>query len=453
MKISIIGTGYVGLVQGACFADTGNDVICMDIDEQRIATLQKGAIPIYEPGLEELVRQNVREGRLRFTTSLQAAVEESEVIFLCLPTPQAEDGSAELKQILTVVEQIAKIAPTSRGSKLLVSKSTVPVGTTGKLKEIAAQPREISFTISPGQHAKHTLEVASNPEFLKEGSAVADTMKPDRVIIGSTDMRAISVLTELYAPFVRTGAPVLVMDERSAEMVKYAANAFLAMKISFINEIANLCEQVGADVDQVRKGIGVDPRIGSLFLFPGVGFGGSCLPKDVKALIKTSQESGYNFRILQAVDEVNERQKKILVQKIKKHFSGDLPGKSIAVWGLSFKPRTDDIREAPSLSIIKSLLDEGVKVRAHDPVAIPAVRKIFGATIDFFENNYEALKGAEALVIVTEWNEFRRPDFDKMKSLMKQPVIFDGRNIYDPKSMKEQGFVYYGVGRGGKTLE
>ncbi|MGH2568136.1 MAG: UDP-glucose dehydrogenase family protein, partial [Bacteroidota bacterium] len=334
MNISIIGTGYVGLVQGACFADTGNSVVCMDIDERRIATLQGGSIPFYEPGLEELVRHNIREGRLSFTDSLKSAVEASELIFLCLPTPQREDGSAELKEILNVSENIAKhaVAP-----KILVTKSTVPVGTTEKINQLV------------GQHSKHEIEVVANPEFLKEGTAVEDTLKPDRVVIGSKSMRAVSQLTELYAPFVRTGAPVLIMDERSAEMVKYAANAFLATKISFMNEIANLCEAVGADVDQVRKGIGADPRIGALFLFPGVGFGGSCLPKDVKALVKTSEEHRYEVRILRAVDEVNERQKQMLVDKIKLHFKGDLRGKMIALWGLSFKPRTDDIREAPSL--------------------------------------------------------------------------------------------------------
>ena len=434
MKIAIIGTGYVGLVQGACFADSGNDVLCMDINEGRIASLQQGVLPIFEPGLEELVRLNVREGRLRFTTSLQTAVEESELIFLCLPTPPGKDGAADLHNILTVAEQIATLA---NAPKLLISKSTVPVGTCEKIKQIV------------DRKARFEIDVVANPEFLKEGTAVDDTLKPDRIIIGSRNPRSISVLTELYAPFVRTGAPILVMDERSAEMVKYAANAFLATKISFINEIANLCERVGADVELVRKGIGVDPRIGPLFLFPGIGFGGSCLPKDIKALRSTAAEHQYDFKILAAVEEVNERQKRVLVQKLKNHFDGQLRGKTIALWGLSFKPRTDDIREAPALSIIKDLLDEGATVRAHDPVAIPAARALFSTAVDFCENNYEALNGADALLIVTEWNEFRRPDFDRMKSLMKQPVVFDGRNIYDPKSMKEKGFVYYGIGRGG----
>jgi len=434
MKIAIIGTGYVGLVQGACFADSGNDVLCMDINEGRIASLQQGVLPIFEPGLEELVRLNVREGRLRFTTSLQTAVEESELIFLCLPTPPGKDGAADLHNILTVAQQIATLA---NAPKLLISKSTVPVGTCEKIKQIV------------DRKARFEIDVVANPEFLKEGTAVDDTLKPDRIIIGSRNPRSISVLTELYAPFVRTGAPILVMDERSAEMVKYAANAFLATKISFINEIANLCERVGADVELVRKGIGVDPRIGPLFLFPGIGFGGSCLPKDIKALRSTAAEHQYDFKILAAVEEVNERQKRVLVQKLKNHFDGQLRGKTIALWGLSFKPRTDDIREAPALSIIKDLLDEGATVRAHDPVAIPAARALFSTAVDFCENNYEALNGADALLIVTEWNEFRRPNFDRMKSLMKQPVVFDGRNIYDPKTMKEKGFVYYGIGRGG----
>ncbi len=434
MKIAIIGTGYVGLVQGACFADTGNDVLCMDIDERRIASLQRGVLPIFEPGLEELVRLNTREGRLRFTTSLQTAVVESELIFLCLPTPPGKDGAADLHNILTVAEQIATLA---NAPKLLISKSTVPVGTCEQIKQIV------------DRKARFEIDVVANPEFLKEGTAVDDTLKPDRIIIGSRNPRSISVLTELYAPFVRTGAPILVMDERSAEMVKYAANAFLATKISFINEIANLCERVGADVELVRKGIGVDPRIGPLFLFPGIGFGGSCLPKDIKALRSTAAQHQYDFKILAAVEEVNERQKRVLVQKLKNHFDGQLRGKTIALWGLSFKPRTDDIREAPALSIIKDLLDEGATVRAHDPVAIPAARALFSTAVDFCENNYEALNGADALLIVTEWNEFRRPDFDRMKSLMKQPVVFDGRNIYDPKTMTERGFVYYGIGRGG----
>jgi UDPglucose 6-dehydrogenase len=432
MRISIIGTGYVGLVQGACFADTGNQVICMDIDEKKIATLKKGNIPIYEPGLEEMVRKNYQEGRLDFTTSLKQAVEKSEIIFLCLPTPPTENGGADLSHVLNVSEQIAEWV---NGEKLIVSKSTVPVGTVDKIRHIVRKK------------SKYPVDVASNPEFLKEGSALQDSLKPDRVIIGSRSKKAIGILEELYEPFVRTGNPIIVMDERSAEMTKYAANAFLATKISFMNELANLCEEVGADIDWVRKGIGSDPRIGKQFLFPGVGYGGSCFPKDVKALICTAEEHGKELKILRAVNDVNEQQKRMLMRKFEKHYGGALRGKVAAVWGLSFKPQTDDIREAPSLVLINELLEAGVRVRVHDPIAMPPVRALFDDKIDFFENNYEALKGADALFIVTEWNEFRQPDFDKMKRAMRNAVIFDGRNIYDPKEMRERGFVYYGVGR------
>ncbi|MCI0706628.1 MAG: UDP-glucose/GDP-mannose dehydrogenase family protein [Ignavibacteriae bacterium] len=432
MNISIVGTGYVGLVQGACFADTGNDVICMDIDERRINTLKSGGIPIYEPGLEEIVRQNVHEGRLHFTTSLKEAV-ESELIFLCLPTPPQEDGSADLQYILGVSEQIAKLATSA---KILISKSTVPVGTAEKVKKIVTQ------------HSKQQIDVVSNPEFLKEGSAVEDTLKPDRIIIGSKSERANALLSELYEPFVRTGAPILVMDERSAEMVKYAANAFLAAKISFINEIANLCELAGADVDWVRRGIGADQRIGKAFLFPGVGYGGSCFPKDVKALMRTGEEHGYDLKVIKAVNQVNTQQKTVIVEKVKKHFGNNLRDKTFAVWGLSFKPRTDDIREAPSLVILRALRAEGATIRAHDPVAMPIVQAALGSEIELCSNNYDALKGADALIVVTEWNEFRQPDFEKMKKMMKQPIVFDGRNIYDPKTMSERGFIYYSIGRG-----
>jgi UDPglucose 6-dehydrogenase len=432
MNISIIGTGYVGLVQGACFADSGNKVICMDIDEKKINNLKKGIIPIYEPGLEEMVRRCVQEGRLEFTLSLRSAIEKSDIIFLCLPTPQSEDGSADLSRVLQVADQIADL--TSDG-KIVVSKSTVPVGTVDRIKQIMRKK------------GKHAIEVVSNPEFLKEGNAIEDSLKPDRIVIGTKNRRAISVMTELYSPFVRTGNPILVMDERSAELTKYAANAFLATKISFMNELASLCERSGADIDLVRRGMGTDPRIGQQFLFPGVGYGGSCFPKDVKALVKTSQEHEFEFRILRAVDEVNERQKTVLVRKMNRYFNNDLKNKVITMWGLSFKPQTDDIREAPSLVMINSLIEAGAHVRAHDPVAIDAVKAVLGSKIEYFENNYESLKGAEALLIVTEWNEFRRPDFDRMKSLMKRPVVFDGRNIYDPRIMKEKGFVYFGIGR------
>lgn len=431
MNLSIIGTGYVGLVQGACFADTGNTVICMDIDDKKIKSLQKGVISIFEPGLEELVKKNVQDGRLRFTTSLKEAVEKSDIIFLCLPTPPSENGAADLSQVLKVVEQIADLV---EGEKILVSKSTVPVGTVDTIWQILRKKGK-------------NVEVVSNPEFLKEGSAVQDSLKPDRIIIGSRNKRAIEILQELYEPFVRTGNPVLVMDERSAEMTKYAANTFLAARISFMNELANVCERVGADIDLVRKGIGSDPRIGKQFLFPGVGYGGSCFPKDVKALIQMAQEHKYDFRILRSVNEVNEEQKSLMVRKILAHFDNQAKGKLIAVWGLSFKPQTNDIREAPSLVIIKELIAAGAIVHAHDPVANEPAKAIFGKEVEFFDHNYDALEGADALLVVTEWNEFRRPDFGKMKSMMKHAVVFDGRNIYDPKEMKERGFIYYGVGR------
>ena len=435
MEISIIGTGYVGLVQGACFADTGNSVVCMDIDEKKISNLKKGIIPIYEPGLEEMVRRNSQEERLEFTTSLKAAVERGKVIFLCLPTPQSDDGSADLTRVLAVVDQIAMYA---NEYKILVSKSTVPVGTVDRIRQIMKKK------------GKQEVDVVSNPEFLKEGSAVEDSLKPDRIVIGSKSKRAISVLMDVYAPFVRTGNPIMVMDERSAEMTKYAANSFLATKISFMNELANLCDKSGADIEWVRKGMGSDPRIGQRFLFAGVGYGGSCFPKDVKALVKTAQEHEYEFKILRAVDEVNERQKRLIVKKMLRHFNNQIQQKVITLWGLSFKPQTDDIREAPAVVIINALLELGAKIRAHDPIAIPKMRALFGGKVEFFDNNYDALKGADALAVITEWNEFRRPDFDRMKSLMKRPVIFDGRNIYDPKLMKEKGFVYFGIGRNGE---
>jgi len=434
MKISIIGTGYVGLVQGAVFADTGNDVVCMDIDEDKIRTLREGVMPIYEPGLEELVKRNAHEGRLKFTTSLEEAVQASNVVFLCLPTPESEDGSADLSHVIDVV---TKIADLTDDGKVVVSKSTVPVGTVNRIKRILADK------------GKTAIPVVSNPEFLKEGAAVQDSLKPDRIIIGSTDERAIAMMNELYAPFVRTGNPIVVMDERSAEMTKYAANAYLATKISFMNELANLCELTGADVDWVRKGMGFDPRIGQQFLFAGVGYGGSCFPKDVKALVKTGDEQKYDFRILRAVDEVNEKQKLLAVNKLLKHYQGDLKGRIVTIWGLSFKPNTDDMRMAPSMTIIQALLEAGARVQAHDPVALREARKVLGEKVKFYESNYEALTGSEALIVVTEWNEFRRPDFPRMKSLMKSPVIIDGRNIYDPKKMVENGFIYYGIGRKG----
>ena len=432
MKIAIIGTGYVGLVQGAVFADSGNDVICMDIDEKKINSLKKGVIPIYEPGLEEMVQRGQHEGRLKFTTSLKDAISKSEIILLCLPTPQSEDGSADLTHVLKVAEDIADQID---DSKIIVSKSTVPVGTVDKIRQVMRKK------------GKTTVEVVSNPEFLKEGAAIQDSTKPDRIVIGSRSKRAVSVMTELYAPFVRTGNPILVMDERSAEMTKYAANAFLATKISFMNEMANLCIRTGADIESVRKGIGSDPRIGQQFLFAGVGYGGSCFPKDVKALIKTSRQHDYEFKVLEAVDGVNENQKQVILKKLKRFYKTNLQSKSIAVWGLAFKPNTDDLRDASSLVIIQGLLDAGARVRVYDPVAMNGAKALLGKKVEYFDNNYDALKGADALVVVTEWNEFRRPDFAKMKSLMKCPVIFDGRNIYDPKTMKEQGFECFGIGR------
>jgi UDPglucose 6-dehydrogenase len=436
MNLAIIGTGYVGLVQGACFADTGNHVVCMDIDQKKIDGLKKGIMPIYEPGLAEIVERNRLQGRIEFTSDMKSAVEQSDLIFLCLPTPQSEDGSADLSHVLKAVEEMAKYV---NGYKVIVSKSTVPIGTVDRIAQLMQAK------------ANHPVDVASNPEFLKEGEAVAVSMKPDRVVIGSRSRRAIAMLQELYEPFVSSGKPILVMDERSAEMTKYAANAFLATKISFMNELANLCELVGADVDVVRRGIGSDPRIGQQFLYPGVGYGGSCFPKDVKALIRIAQEIDGHFRILESVDRVNQDQKHVLVRKLEKHLAETLNGRTVAVWGLSFKPQTDDMREAPSVAIISSLLASGVKVRAHDPIAIERAKEIFGSRVEFVSDPYEALTGADALLLVTEWMDYRRPDFDRMKKLMKAPVVFDGRNVYEPKDMSDRGFIYYAIGRGART--
>jgi UDPglucose 6-dehydrogenase len=432
MKISIIGTGYVGLVQGACFADTGNSVICMDVDEKKIGNLKKGIIPIYEPGLDEVVKRNTQDGRLFFSIDLKYAVEKSNIIFLCLPTPQSEDGSADLTHVLGVSE---KIAGYLNEDKILISKSTVPVGTVEKLEQLFKQK------------GKYTVEVVSNPEFLKEGTALQDSLKPDRIIIGTRDKKTAEILTELYEPFVRTGNPIIIMDEKSAELTKYAANSFLATKITFMNDMANLCESVGADIEWIRKGIGSDPRIGKNFLFAGIGYGGSCFPKDVKALIKTSKDHGHGLGILEEVDKINQNQKSLLVAKIKKHFSGSLKNKTIAVWGIAFKPQTDDIRDAPSLVIIESLLKEGAKVKVHDPAAMQNAKKVFGSRVHYCESSFDALKDANALAVVTEWNEFRKPDFQRMKTLMKEYIIFDGRNIYDPKELKKAGFEYHGIGR------
>jgi UDPglucose 6-dehydrogenase len=432
MKISIIGTGYVGLVQGACFADTGNNVICMDVDEKKIRNLKKGIIPIYEPGLDEVVKRNAQNGRLSFSTDLKSTVEKSKIIFLCLPTPQSEDGSADLTHVMGVSEQIARYL---NEEKIIISKSTVPVGTVENIRHIFKKK------------GKYAVEVVSNPEFLKEGTALQDSLKPDRIIIGTSDKKTAEILTELYEPFVRTGNPIIVMDEKSAELTKYAANSFLATKITFMNDMANLCEAVGADIEWIRKGIGSDPRIGKSFLFAGIGYGGSCFPKDVKALIKTSGDHGHKLRVLEAVDKINEDQKGVLVKKIKKHFSDKLKNKTIAIWGIAFKPQTDDLREAPALVIIESLLKEGAKVKIHDPAAMANARKVFGSGVHYYESLYDALKDADALAVVTEWNEFRKPDFALMKSLLKEPVIFDGRNLYDPKEVRNAGFTYYGIGR------
>ena len=433
MKISVICTGYVGLVVGTCFAESGNDVICVDIDDRKLKTLRKGESPIFEPGLSDLLKKNIADKRIVFTDSIEKAVRGSEIIFLALPTPQSEDGSADLQHVLANARQIGKLI---NGYKVVVNKSTVPVGTADRVREIIA--RETSFD----------FDVVSNPEFLKEGAAVNDFMKPDRIVVGSRSPRALALMEDLYAPFIRTGNPLIIMDERSAELTKYAANSFLATKVTFMNEIANLCEKVGADVNQVRKGMGTDIRIGQQFLFAGIGYGGSCFPKDVAALLNTSAAHGHTLEILSAVAAVNKQQKMVIVEKLRKHFKGKIKGLTVTLWGLSFKPNTDDVREAPALTVIAALHKAGVTIRAYDPAAMAEMKRQIGGTIRYCDNNYDALKGADALMLLTEWNDFRRPDFDRMRSLMKQPVIFDGRNIYDPKVMVEKGFVYYGIGRG-----
>jgi UDPglucose 6-dehydrogenase len=432
MKIAVVGTGYVGLVAGACFAESGNDVVCVDKDDTKVRTLKRGKIPIYEPGLEELVRRNRTEGRLTFTTMLPKAVREAVIIFIAVGTPQGEDGSADLKHVLGVAGEIARAM---NGYKVIVDKSTVPVGTSERVREVIRRG------------TTHPFSVVSNPEFLKQGAAIDDFMKPDRVVIGVEDERARDLMLELYAPFTRTGAPIMVMDCASAELSKYAANAMLAARISFMNEVANVCELVGADVDHVRRAIGSDRRIGTAFLFPGVGYGGSCFPKDVQAMIRFACDKSYQFKILESVEAVNKAQKTRLFAKIKKHF-GTVKGKTVAVWGLAFKPRTDDMREAPAIPLIEALLAAGATVQAYDPEAIKVARGIFGNKITYAASNYDALKGADCLVIVTEWNEFRRPDFSRMRSLMRSAVVFDGRNIFTPDEMKQSGFAYYSIGRG-----
>lgn len=432
MKIAVVGTGYVGLVTGTCFAETGNQVTCVDIDERKVEKLNNRIIPIYEPGLDVLFYRNVEEGRLKFTTNLTEGIKGAEVIFLALPTPPGEDGSADLKYILGVANDLG---PIMEQYAVIVDKSTVPVGTAEKVHANIMKNAKVDF------------DVVSNPEFLREGVAVEDFMKPDRVVIGTKSDKAKAVMNRLYAPLVRQGNPVIFMDERSAEMTKYAANAFLATKITFMNEIANLCEKVGANVDDIRRGIGTDSRIGKRFLFAGIGYGGSCFPKDVQALARTAQDYDYDFKVLQSVMDVNNAQKKRLMPMIKNHFGDDLKGKTIAVWGLAFKPYTDDIREAPALDNIRDLLAAGAKVTAYDPEAMDNVRQILGNQVTFAHTSYAALDDADALVVMTEWPMFRTPEFEKMNLLLKNKVIFDGRNVYELDQMRELGYTYYSIGR------
>ncbi|WP_332732401.1 UDP-glucose dehydrogenase family protein [Flavihumibacter sp.] len=432
MKIAVVGTGYVGLVTGTCFAETGNEVICVDIDKRKVDMLTNGEITIYEPGLENLFLRNQKEGRLSFTTDLAEGIKDAKIVFLALPTPPGEDGSADLKYVLGVAEDLGKLLT---DYKVLVDKSTVPVGTAEKVRAAVAKNYSGEF------------DVVSNPEFLREGVAVEDFMKPDRVVIGTSSDRGRKLMGELYAPFVRSGNPVIYMDERSAELTKYAANSFLATKISFMNEVAQLCERLGADVDMVRLGIGSDDRIGKRFLFPGIGYGGSCFPKDVQALVRSSSEVDYDFQILNAVMDVNEKQKLHLMPKIRNYFNGELSGKHFAIWGLAFKPNTDDIREAPALYMIDELLAEGATVTVFDPEAMKNVKQVIGEKINYADNQYDALKGADALIIATEWNEFRSPDFLKIVTHLKNKIIFDGRNLFDVSAIAELGFHYESIGR------
>lgn len=434
MRIAVVGTGYVGLVAGTCFSESGNNVVCVDVDEDKVNRLLNGEIPIYEPGLEEMVQKNVEEQRLAFTTDIDSAVKESLIVFIAVGTPPGEDGSADLQHVLTAA---ASIGRSMNGYKIIVDKSTVPVGTARKVASaIAAE-------------TTHPFNVVSNPEFLKEGAAIDDFMKPDRVVIGTDDPRVAEIMKELYSPFVRTGNPIIIMDVASAELTKYAANAMLATRISFMNEIAHICERVGADVTKVRKGIGTDSRIGMSFLFPGAGYGGSCFPKDSRAIISTAELCGYDFHIMKAVEKVNNAQKKVLFQKASNFFDGDLSGKSFAVWGLAFKAKTDDVREASSLVLIQDLLDAGATVRVSDPEAIETTREVVGDRVQYFTHGYDALEGASGLFVATEWNEFRNPDFERMKQLMKIPVIFDGRNLYNPQTLGELGFKYFRIGAPG----
>lgn len=444
MKIAVIGTGYVGLVTGTCLAETGNTVTCVDINEEKVQMMLGGRVPIYEPGLDVLFHRNIEQGRLKFTTHLADAITDAKIIFLALPTPPDGDGAADLSYVLGAAKDIANIIT---DYKVIVTKSTVPVGTADKVKEVFRQNLKVLPTGEDLGGARASVDVVSNPEFLREGVAVDDFMKPDRVVVGTQSLRAQKLMAELYGPYVRQGNPIIFMDERSSELTKYAANSFLATKITFMNEIANLCELVGADVDSVRRGIGSDDRIGKRFLFPGVGYGGSCFPKDVQALAKSAKENQYDFKILNSVMEVNDNQKMVLVEKMRRYFKGDLKGKKFAIWGLAFKPETDDIREAPALYIIDELLKERASLSVFDPEAMQHVKKLFEDKIAYSENQYDALKDADALLIVTEWSVFRNPDFDQIEQLMKQKVIFDGRNLYDLQKMIDCGFYYNSIGR------
>ena len=432
MKIAVIGTGYVGLVTGTCLAETGNEVICVDIDKIKVEKMRSGLVPIYEPHLDILFERNIKAGRLNFTTSLDEGLSFGEIIFLALPTPEDEDGSADLSYVLGVADEIGKKIT---NYKVIVDKSTVPVGTAEKVHHSIAKNASCDF------------DVVSNPEFLREGYAVDDFLKPERIVIGSSSEKAIKLMQRLYKPFVRSGNPIIIMDEKSAELTKYAANAFLATKITFMNEIANYCEKVGADVDKVRIGMGTDSRIGKRFLFPGIGYGGSCFPKDVKALQKAGRDESYEFKILDSVIEVNEKQKTILFPKIQNFFNGDLSNKKLAVWGLAFKPETDDVREAPAIYLIEKLLNKGASLSVYDPEAMPNIKKQFGETLNYCNSMYEALENADALIICTEWSIFRTPDFNKVKQLLKQSIIFDGRNLYDVEEIKKEGFIYTSIGR------
>jgi UDPglucose 6-dehydrogenase len=438
MRIAVAGTGYVGLVAGTCFAESGNDVVCIDVDQEKLALLRKGVTPIYEPGLTELLERNIKHGRLTFTDELPAAVKSAEVVFIAVGTPEGSDGNADMRAVMKCAQQIADAV---ERYTVVVNKSTVPVGTASRM--------QAEF----GARTKVPVDVVSNPEFLKEGAAIDDFQRPDRIVIGTASDKARHVMSELYAPFVRTESPIYFMDARSAELTKYAANAMLATRISFMNEVAVLCERVGADVDAVRKAMGSDRRIGHPFLFPGVGYGGSCFPKDVKALVATARNHGLDFALLAAVDAVNDRQKRLLVVKAREHFAarGGVRGKRLAVWGLAFKPKTDDVRAAPALAVIEELAADGAIISAHDPVAVHQARRVIGDRVTYTDNPYTAVEGAEALLLITEWGEFRQPDFARIKTLMAQPVVFDGRNIWNPQRLREQGFTYYGVGRGSSS--